>query len=186
MSVNTFTTRVAAPDATRPHPMIVVMLKTPFRWIFTFKLPKNKEVIHMFFTEKTVTVGCIKDFLTENPARKKIITSTALTGLGIGAVSTLFQAPPQAVPVMAMPMPVMGLSVTDKIIHAFDPIVQLMQGLSYPVCFIMLSAGFLVIMTGNKTKGLQIIKWASIGYIGMQFAPAIMAILVEVGKAIVK
>jgi hypothetical protein len=47
----------------------------------------------------------------------------------------------------------------------------------------MICAGFLVIMTGNRQKGLNMIKWAAIGYIGMQFAPAIMTILVEVGKA---
>ncbi|MCQ6281105.1 hypothetical protein [Bacillus sp. EB600] len=139
----------------------------------------------MFFSEKVETVGGIKDFLKVSPAKKKMLLD-GLTGLGIGAIATTLQAPQQAVPAMAIPTPVLGLGVADKIIHAFDPIVQLLQGLSYPVCFIMLSAGFLVIMTGNRQKGLNIIKWAALGYIGMQFAPAIMAILVEVGKAIGK
>jgi xanthosine utilization system XapX-like protein len=138
----------------------------------------------MFFSEKIETVGGIKDFLKVSPSKKKL--AGALTGLTVGAIATALQAPPQAVPAMAMPMPILGLSVSEKIIHAFDPIVSLLQGMSYPVCFIMLSAGFLVIMTGNRSKGLNMIKWAAIGFIGMQFAPAIMAILVEVGKAIGK
>jgi hypothetical protein len=88
---------------------------------------------------------------------------------------------------MAMPTPMLGtISITAKIISAFNPIIQLIQGLSYPVGFIMLTAGFLVMMTGNRQKGLNMIKWAAIGYVGMQFAPAIMAILVEVGKALGK
>jgi hypothetical protein len=137
----------------------------------------------MFFTEKVQTVGGIKDFLKISPSKKKIL-SGALTGLTVGAIATTLQPSPQAVPAMAMP--IMGLGVTSKIIHAFDPVVQILQGLSYPVCFIMLTAGFLVIMTGNRSKGLNMIKWAAIGFIGMQFAPAIMAILVEVGKAMGK
>lgn len=139
----------------------------------------------MIFTEKVQTVGGIKDFLSASPTKIKIL-SGSLAGLTVGTIATMVQPTPEAVPAMAMPMPILGLGVADKIIHAFDPIVQLLQGLSYPVCFIMLSAGFLVIMTGNRAKGLNLIKWAAIGYVGMQFAPAIMAILVEVGKAIGK
>ncbi|MED3563956.1 hypothetical protein [Bacillus xiapuensis] len=140
----------------------------------------------MLFSPKVETVGGIKDFLTVGPGKKKAL-GTALAGVGVGVLATLLPSPPQAaVPAMAMPTPILGLSVADKIIHSFDPVVQLLQGLSFPVCFIMLSAGFLVIMTGNRQKGLSMIKWAAIGYIGMQLAPAIMAILVEVGKAMAK
>ncbi|MGZ4161943.1 MAG: hypothetical protein ACXVNF_14265 [Neobacillus sp.] len=141
----------------------------------------------MFFTPKVETVGGIKDFLEVSPTKKKIIKNTLgnafLVGLSVGLLNQVPPTTSVAVPAMAMPMPVLGLSISDKIIHAFDPIVQLIQGVSYPVCFIFVTAGFLVMMTGNKQKGLNMIKWAALGYIGMQFAPAIMAILVEVGKA---
>lgn len=75
--------------------------------------------------------------------------------------------------------------IQDNIIHAFDPIIQLMQGASYPIAFIMLSGGFILIIMGQKSKGLNMIKWACVGYIGLQFAPAIMKILVGVGKAMI-
>jgi hypothetical protein len=142
----------------------------------------------MLFTQKVETVGGIKDFLGESPAKRKV-AGTLLAGLGVGALATLIptttQTTLQAIPAMAMP--VLGsIGMTQRIIQACDPIIQLIQGVSYPVGFIMICAGFLVIMTGNRQKGLNIIKWAAIGYIGMQFAPAIMMILVEVGKAMGK
>jgi hypothetical protein len=141
----------------------------------------------MMFTQRVETVGGIKDFLAPSPAKGKRLSTSLLAGLGVGVLATLLpttQAAPQAMPVMGLPMPILGsIGVADKIIRACDPIIQLIQGVSYPVGFIMITAGFLVIMTGNRQKGLNIIKWAAIGYIGMQFAPAIMAILVEVGRA---
>jgi hypothetical protein len=144
----------------------------------------------MFF-QKVQTVGSISDFLGGNPAKevKKGSETAFLWGLGIGLINQIPPIPHLAIPASTMPTPmpiILGFSVADKIISAFNPIVQLLQGMSYPVCFIMLSAGFLVIMTGNRSKGLNLIKWAAIGYIGMQLAPAIMTILVEVGKAMGK
>lgn len=139
----------------------------------------------MFFTQRVETVGGIKDFLTIGQEKKEKI-GVVMTGVGVGTVAALTQIQtqaPEAIPVMVMPTPILGLSITQKIIDAFDPIVQLIQGISYPVGFIMITAGFLVMMTGNRQKGINMIKWAAVGYIGMQFAPAIMAILVEVGKA---
>lgn len=125
----------------------------------------------MIFSPRIETVGSIKDFLAESPVKLvgEAMTAGALTG-------TLLAVTTKAELVFASP-------IGDKIIHAFDPLIQVIQGLSYPVGFIMLTAGFLVIMTGNRQKGIHIIKWAAIGYIGMQFAPAIMMILIEVGKA---
>jgi hypothetical protein len=134
----------------------------------------------MFFN-KVQTVGSVKDFLAESPA-KKVITGS-LVGLGIGTVATLLKPAPAAIPAMAMP--ILGtVNMTNTIVHAIDPLIQLVQGLSYPVGFIMICAGALVIMTGNRQKGMHMIKWAAIGYVLMQFAPGIMAILIEVGKSI--
>jgi hypothetical protein len=124
----------------------------------------------MFFTPKVQCVGSIKDFLAPSPGLVgEAMTVGALTGMGILLVSKADT--------------VLAAGIADKIIQACQPIIQLIQGISYPVGFIMITAGFLVMMTGNRQKGLNMIKWAAIGYIGMQFAPAIMAILVEVAKA---
>jgi formate/nitrite transporter FocA (FNT family) len=137
----------------------------------------------MLFTQKVETVGGIKDFLAQSPAKRKMVGSL-IAGAGIGTLATLIPHTQQAVPAMAMPMPALGLmNMTDMITKAVDPLIQLVQGLSYPVGFIMICAGALVIMTGNKQKGLHMIKWAAIGYILMQFAPGIMHILIQVGVA---
>jgi hypothetical protein len=123
------------------------------------------------FFSKAKTVGSIKDFLEKRPVKQtsEAMTAGALTGVLLATLSK--------------PEFVYASGVADKIVRAFDPIIQVIQGLSYPVGFIMICSGFLVIMTGNRQKGLNIIKWAAIGYIGMQFAPAIMSMLIEVGKA---
>ena len=71
----------------------------------------------------------------------------------------------------------------EIIMKAFDPLIDLMQGISYPICFLMIGGGFLLVMMGQGHRGMRMIKWAAIGYVGLQFAPAIMSILVEVGKA---
>ena len=65
---------------------------------------------------------------------------------------------------------------------AFNPIIELIQGVSYPVAFLMLSGGMLLVMIGQKHRGLNMMKWAALGYIGMQFVPALMSIVVDVGK----
>jgi hypothetical protein len=142
----------------------------------------------MIFSPKVQTVGSIKGFLVKNQTEEisTISKNAFLSGFAIGIIN---QLPPLhlAVPTMAMPTPMLGtISITEKIISAFNPIIQLIQGLSYPVGFIMLTAGFLVMMTGNRQKGLNMIKWAAIGYVGMQFAPAVMTILVEVGRELGK
>lgn len=76
-----------------------------------------------------------------------------------------------------------GGSLSEKIVHAFDPVIELVQAISYPICFITICGGFLLMSVGQRHRGLQLIKWSAIGYLGVQLAPAIMAILVEVGKA---
>ena len=76
----------------------------------------------------------------------------------------------------------MASGIEEKIIRAFDPIIELLQGISYPVAFVFITAGFLLIMTGQKSRGLQLMKYAGIGYLGMQLAPGLMAILAELGK----
>lgn len=73
--------------------------------------------------------------------------------------------------------------IADKIINAFQPIIELAQGIAYPIAFLMVCGSFLLVMIGQRSKGLQMLKWAAVGYLGMQFAPAIMQILVQVGKA---
>lgn len=75
------------------------------------------------------------------------------------------------------------MEIVNRIMDAFDPLINLIQGLAYPVAFIMLVLGCLLLMLGQKHKGINVLKWAVIGYIAIQFIPGIMQILVEVGDA---
>lgn len=71
----------------------------------------------------------------------------------------------------------------EKITSAFNPIITLVQGVTYPLCFICIALGILLLMIGQKRKGLEIIKWAVVGYLLMQLLPGLMNILHSVGSA---
>lgn len=73
--------------------------------------------------------------------------------------------------------------IQGKVANAFDPLFALMGGLAYPLCFLTISGGCVLIMIGQKHKGIHLIKWAAIGFIGLQFAPGIMQILMQVAAA---
>lgn len=71
----------------------------------------------------------------------------------------------------------------NPFIEGFQPIVDLLTGFSYPAAYVMLITGFLLVMCNNKSKGLEVIKWAGVGYVGMQFIPFILQILYNVGRS---
>ncbi len=71
----------------------------------------------------------------------------------------------------------------DKIMKAFDPIIQLVQGISYPLAFICIALGVLMLMIGQKRKGMEVIRWAIVGYLLMQLLPGLMSLLHTVGGA---
>lgn len=75
-------------------------------------------------------------------------------------------------------------NITQKIIKGFEPITDLLKGLAYPTCFVMMAAGILLMISGNKHKGITMAKWAGVGFLLMQFLPSIMQLLVEVGNSI--
>lgn len=74
--------------------------------------------------------------------------------------------------------------VTEKVVNAFDPLVQLAQALSYPVGLVMMLGGGLFMMIGNADKGLSMIQKAGFGYIIVQMLPMFMDLLVEIAKSI--
>lgn len=127
----------------------------------------------MFAYEKIVSVGSVRDFLEPKNRKEvsKTLASIPISIAGMSVMTSTTKAHAEA---------------AYTLIHAFDPLIEIIQSLAYPVGFVMICAGFLVIMTGNKTKGIHIIKWAALGFLGMQFAPGIMALLGEVGRSIGK
>lgn len=75
-------------------------------------------------------------------------------------------------------------SVGRTIIEITQPVMRLFASLGYPVTFGMLTAGILLIITGKKSKGLEMIKWASIGYIALQIIPFGLGLLDSIGRAL--
>ena len=72
----------------------------------------------------------------------------------------------------------------EKLRTSLNPIVELMASLGFPLTYAMLIVGGLMIITGKKSKGLEVIKWAVIGYIGLQFVPFFLGLLAEIGKTL--
>lgn len=106
--------------------------------------------------------------------KKKIEAITSYSLIGLTTVCAIFDPLGGSV--------TMASGLQERIIGAFDPLIQLLQGISYPLAFLMITCGFLLMMTGQKSRGLSMMKMAGLGYIGLQLAPALMGILVDIGK----
>jgi hypothetical protein len=85
-----------------------------------------------------------------------------------------------AVPAMAA----LSDAFKGKVLHAFDPLINLIQSLSYPIAGVMIAGGCLFIMVGNREKGMQMLQNAAIGYILVQLSPMILQLLVGIGGGI--
>lgn len=72
-----------------------------------------------------------------------------------------------------------------RMIHAFDPLINLVQALAYPICMVVVLGGALFIMIGNKEKGFAMMQGAGLGYVLVQMTPVILNILVNAMKAAV-
>lgn len=72
--------------------------------------------------------------------------------------------------------------VSIRLREVTNPIIELLAGLGYPVTYGMLITGAIMVIMGKKSKGLDIIKWACIGYLGLQFVPFLLGILELLGR----
>ncbi|RDU34703.1 hypothetical protein DRW41_22015 [Neobacillus piezotolerans] len=135
-------------------------------------------------------VYSIKEFMARKNApetlteqeKKAFIESTVLLPLAVTPflkVKTAFAA--SAVPVTAAAT---TGAMYDKMLHAFDPLITLVQALAYPVAMVVVLGGALFIMIGNKEKGFSMMQGAGLGYVLVQMTPLVLNILVEAMKAI--
>ncbi|MED3571983.1 hypothetical protein [Cytobacillus praedii] len=132
---------------------------------------------------RTEVIG-FHDFMTGDYKKKKkptkkqvkkalevgIAVTVGIVALGFGDVS------------YASAGAVAGVT-AQKIVNAFQPVIDLVQGLSYPVGLVMMLGGGLSVMVGMQEKGFSMIQRAGIGYILIQMLPILMDLLVEVAKA---
>ena len=75
-------------------------------------------------------------------------------------------------------------AITERVVAAFNPMIELAQALSYPIGMVMMLGGGLFMMIGNSDKGLSMIQKAGMGYILVQMLPMFMDLLVEIAKAL--
>lgn len=78
----------------------------------------------------------------------------------------------------------MSGAVKAKIVHAFDPLIELMVGISLPIAGVMLTGGALMIMVGQKDLGFKLIMNSALGYVLVQMSPLFIDLLAGVGSAI--
>lgn len=75
-------------------------------------------------------------------------------------------------------------AIYDKMLHAFDPLITLIQAIAYPVAMVVVLGGALFIMIGNKEKGFTMMQGAGLGYVLVQLTPLFLKILVEAMKSV--
>jgi len=117
----------------------------------------------------------------------------SLTGFAIPLVLLASVLPPIGLthafaqsmgPVGDMAIPVLGSATKGTILHAFDPLIDLIQALAYPIAGVMIAGGCLFIMVGNKEKGMSMLQNAAMGYILVQLTPLFLKLLVGVGASV--
>jgi hypothetical protein len=78
------------------------------------------------------------------------------------------------------------LNIGDKIIKAFWPLIDLIQGIAYPIAYIAIGTAICLYILGQRQKAFIMAKAAVVGYLAMQWLPGIMKILKEIGQAMAK
>ncbi|MEV5028531.1 hypothetical protein [Paenibacillus sp. LPE1-1-1.1] len=81
-------------------------------------------------------------------------------------------------------VPAISSAVKTKIIHAFDPLIDLIMSLSFPIAGVMIAGGCLFILVGNRERGMQMLQNAAIGYILVQLSPLFLDLLVGIGDSV--
>lgn len=76
-------------------------------------------------------------------------------------------------------------SMQAKIMIAFEPILELVQSLAYPVALIVVLGGGLAVMIGNTEKGFSLIQRAGLGYVLVMMLPMLLDVLVDAMSSVV-
>jgi hypothetical protein len=121
-----------------------------------------------------------------------LVVTTAKVAIPAMVVSIPIMMATSAIPAMAAAsggaaaVPVVGIpdAVREKIMHAFDPLVDLMVGLSVPIAGVMITGGALMILIGQKDTGFKWIMNAALGYVLVQLSPMLINLLIGVGSAV--
>lgn len=135
------------------------------------------------FKNKVKSVGTISEFMHGKKANTAVKTAKpyGLVPLAVApwvvGTKALASDGGQAVAVAGT-----TAGIYERMIHAFDPLIDLIQALAYPVAMIVVLGGALFIMIGNKEKGFAMMQGAGLGYVLVQLMPMVLNILVEAMK----
>lgn len=151
----------------------------------------------MFQLNKVQTVGSVSEFLTgdykikhvERKINKKLVrvgVKVAITLVAgslvcdfITPLSFAHAAAQEAVPVFVQE------KVQQTILNAFNPLIDLVKALSYPIAGVMITGGALRYMIGQKEQGITTIQNTAIGYLLVQLSPLFLKLLVGIGESVV-
>lgn len=152
------------------------------------------------FKKKVETVGSIKEFMNRNVVSQGEVAvmekgKVAGTALGLSMLPLAF-APLQATPVFAAESSVATfnekIEVADKVtsalydsmLHAFDPLITLIQGLAYPIAMVVVLGGSILVMIDQKERGYGMMMGAGLGYVLVQMTPLILRILADAMRVV--
>lgn len=100
-----------------------------------------------------------------------------LPPVGITHALSAWDGAPEAVTAMAIPD-----GSKQMILHAFDPLINLIQALAYPIAGVMIAGGCLFIMVQQRERGMQMLQNAALGYLLVQLSPMMLKLLVGIGS----
>lgn len=76
-------------------------------------------------------------------------------------------------------------TIQTKMMTAFDPLLQLIQGAAYPIALAVVLGGAIFIILGNSDRGFSMITKASMGYVLISVLPMIFDVLADVMAGVV-
>lgn len=91
-----------------------------------------------------------------------------------------------AIPVNGEVVPVGAISgaALSTLIHALDPVIDLIVAVSFPVCSLVIIGSFFFLAFGNEEKCWSGVMRGSLAYILIQMSPVFLNVLEQVGKAV--
>ncbi|WP_404427330.1 hypothetical protein LG296_01800 [Ureibacillus chungkukjangi] len=90
----------------------------------------------------------------------------------------------QAQPPQLVPTGYIADKTLETLATIFDPFIQIIVGISFPVASLVMAIGFFIMMFGMKEKALTMIMNAGIGYVLVQMLPLFNDILRTIGTAV--
>ncbi|MFD6439011.1 hypothetical protein ACFWDG_04200 [Peribacillus sp. NPDC060186] len=140
-----------------------------------FKTKTEVMSINEFMARDTKAEQDMRKVKLKATAKKvaKVAVTVGVTAISIGFGDVSFAA-----------AGALNGAVTAKVITAFNPLIELVQALSYPIGLTMMLGGGLFVMIGNSERGLSMIQKAGVGYVLIQMLPLLMDLLVEIAKSL--